>query len=209
MTTDLDGWLGKRSPGTAAQLHAVGALALYYNDLELALYGFFRRYLPASRDVRATLYSSLHNRGRMDLVMALLGQEAVEEMREGGKHAVACFDLCTENRNLLLHAMTYIDGPTPDDLRVTKITKVPGRVAAKFAHYSLPLEVVREAALDMRRCEDYIGALLRRASVHPGMTPWPAKPPLPRKLSLSRLLEAHEDGQPPPQPSGPRRGARQ
>lgn len=198
--SDLDSWLGSRSPGTAAQLHAVGAFALYYNDLELALYGFFRRYLPQNRDARAFLYVGLHNRARVDLVRTLLSQEPIQQLRDGGEHALACFDICAENRNLLLHAMTHLDGPSAEHLRVTKIGKgEKGGGRPKFSHYAFSLESIRQAALDMRTCEDYIALLLRPDAAIDSV--WPPKPPLPRKLSLSRLPEADESDQPASQTS--------
>lgn len=61
MTEPIDGWLADDSPGSAAHLHAVGAFAIFYNDLELSLYGLFRLFIPNNHGVRNVLFGTLHN----------------------------------------------------------------------------------------------------------------------------------------------------
>ena len=184
--------------GTFDQIHAVGAFALYYNRLEMGLYAFFQRYVDATHEAHSYLYSTLYNRQRVDFIKVMASARETPELAASIHKALRCFDVCAENRNLLLHALPEVPASPPrEGLRLLKGSKAkPGLLTS----YEFSLESIRAAALAVAAVEDYIYDLMRALRDQEALNPLtgapppelPLPPPQPRKLSLSRLPEAQQ-----------------
>lgn len=192
--------------GPREHIHAIGMFALCFNELEIALFAFLEHYLPDNAAARVHLFASLHNQARVDLIRRLAAQEPDAE-REAISFAMNCFGVCAENRNLLLHALP--GGEHGDKIVVYK-EAVNERGFLK--RYGFSLEELRSGAKATNAVALYMFALCehlrvcRETSARPMTGPrprptLPQRPPQPRKLSLSRLLEAPEGDQLPPEPS--------
>lgn len=193
-----------RAIGPQEHVQAIGAFALFYNALELALHGFFEFYLFDTPKAMSLLYARLHNRDRVDLIKSLASEHPRQEMTEAIEYGMRCFDVCAENRNLILHGLHA--RTEPEHLTLAKGSKDRPGV---LKEYRFSLAEIQEAALAISRTESYLYALydvlledhdFRRSGAQPGASPppLPDRPALPRKLSLSQLLEAPEDETPPP-----------
>lgn len=179
--------------GTPGEVFAaVGEMVLEHAHLSDSLYLFFLHYLKLPGSTSVTLFETLNNRDRGDLIRQLV---AAQDPRPGDEAAVAhllrCFDICTENRNIIAHCS--FEGMTPDGAR---LHKHPTGVSRTSWDLCVPLEALQQAAEEMTEIAGHIMLLwhhLVDRETADGQ-PLPRKPPQPRKLSLFRLPEGHEDG---------------
>lgn len=202
--TDTEEWdADLASIGSRDHLHAVGAFALYYNAAEMSLFGFFQRYAPGAPNVQAHLFGTMNNRQRIDFIKLMAtDREGVEEA-SAIHHAASLFDICAENRNLVLHA---IPGWEEEDGTLTFLKASAGK-HGHLAVYAFTVDEIRAAARATAATEEYCMDLMRAVKARdghnifgPGGPPeLPPRPPLPRKLSLSRRSEALRVNTPPPQ----------
>ena len=90
----------------AAHLHALGQFSVLYNTMEDAISWIFNYYFPANKDYAERLFHDLNNRVRIDMLKAIIEQvEKDTRIKDNMIYALWCFDICTENRNTLMHAM--------------------------------------------------------------------------------------------------------
>jgi len=181
--------------GSSEHIEAVGALALFYNRLEFSLYLLMKHFVSFDEEARVQLFTTLNNRERVDLILAL-ASGAEPAARDTITHAMGCYDICAENRNLVLHALPGMDTSNPSVLNVLKASKHKPNVLRRY-HFTL--DVIRRAALDMETTTDFIDRVWMVISeyVQDGqrvLHTLPEKPPKPRKLSLSQLEEDQPNG---------------
>ncbi|MFI4965809.1 MAG: hypothetical protein ACHP9T_10615 [Caulobacterales bacterium] len=189
--------VGTTLPGSTAHLVALGAFALWYNEFEMILYTFLRTYFTGE-NVAARMFASMHNRGRVDLIKLLAASENEPQMRDALDHAMKCFDICAENRNLVLHALPTRRGHAPEALTVLKATTSD---PYRLHYYDFTLKDLQEAASAAERSAQFaIDTVARLRFQRAGLPlpPWHEKPPLPRKLSLSRRRSVLPDETPLP-----------
>lgn len=187
-----------------AILEATGALIFQYNDLEFALYGVLGCFIP--EDAVPALYYELHNTGRVNAITALARELLTIEQRDALAHGLRCFAICTENRNLLVHAWAETHPPPYQQDAITFVKAVTGK-PGNVAEYWFGTAEIREAAIGVRNASSYLyelvdsltSVLLDGDGGEP--LPLPNKPALPRTLSIHRRKEDPADAQPPPQPS--------
>jgi hypothetical protein len=172
--------------------HAVGVFALSYNALEMAVYGFFQRYAPGAVEAQSFLYAALHNQARRQFVISVSPHRDSIAASGAVLHAMKCFDVCSENRNLLLHATPFMfdEADSSEPFTMGKIRKDTPHL---IALYDFSLADVRGAADGASAVEAYVLGLLRYSQDWDAMNALtsefpelPPQPPLPRKLSLSR-----------------------
>ena len=214
---DLDGWPSERDQiASVPYIHAFGQVTLSYNMMEIMMGNLFTTCVPMELDFAERLFHKLNNRERIDLLSALVRtNEKESEAREAILHCIRCYDICTDNRNILMHV-------TLDDLDATAV------LLKKRASQDPTRDIIFHVPLtDLRLVADQIGQtfqytydlfiwLLRReahgfhlkgvttllgdlATVPPG--PLPDRPPKPRKLTPYQPPEADAGTQSPPQPS--------
>jgi hypothetical protein len=179
-----------------AHVHAIGQLSLMYNSLE-EMFGFvWQSSFPADGDYSEMLFHKLSNRDRVDMLSAFIRfgeKDAVA--REHLLYALLCFNICTDNRNIVLHAVTE----SASAAGIFRLSKKARKDPARTALYDVPLPVLRQVADDAGATFHFWTDLFvwlsgRRAG---RMTPLPDKPPQPHRLSPS-LPSAGDAGAPPP-----------
>jgi len=191
--------------GPNQHILAIGRFLLTYNALESVLYTFLTHYLPAPRPTQMEIFRSLHNRARVDLIKGLARQrEGDPSALEHVLHLLKCFDIASENRNILAHACA--DGG--DENGNIILRKAGGNLPENVVEYRLSLQTLTEAADGVFVL--YVRAAALRILVfhHTHESPSPDVPPLsslekwpiPEKLSLLGQTPAHGAAPYPPPP---------
>lgn len=192
MTADHDPWPGdeyRMIPDEYA--HALGVLINYHNNAQSALELLLDVLLKNAEGVRNVINHHLNNSVRLDLLRELAKEQSSGEA-EHILHAVKCFDVCTENRNILMHAM--IREPMAPHEGYTARKKHSAKPGVEVS-FDLPIETLGKAAENTAAAHSFIFFLWAYfgMAAHP---PWaeefermslPEKPDLPSKLnSLQR-----------------------
>jgi hypothetical protein len=100
-------------------LAALGQVTFVYNLLESMMLNIFVRCCPVADDFAKDLFHKLNNRDRMDLLKAFVAEnEKHQNVRDAILHCVLCYDICTENRNVLMHSIYF--NPNPKMTRLIK-----------------------------------------------------------------------------------------
>jgi hypothetical protein len=190
-----DDWVRIRGaqPVPAELLEAVGALSLAYTELESCLYLFFGDFLRVPVAAQNLLFDMLHNRARADLVSALVSPYLPDpDELAAFKFGLKCFDICTENRNLIMHANLW----DRDDGGAFVFAKATSGSQGYDVPFLIPVEGIRSAVASVVHTDTYLTSLWlelseRRKRRRPkrAPAPLPNRPPQPRKLSLYRLKE--------------------
>lgn len=179
-------------------LQSAGAIILIHSDMETSLFALLGHFLKAPAGVIGPLFIALTNRARVDIIKRLAAAEGhVADERNAVEHAVRCFDICAENRNIIGHSAC--EGENERRFRFFKLPSTPGSTGWVW---ELTESDLLFAALDAVRMQDYIVSLwawLRDRDNPSHGEPLPERPPQPRKLSLFRLPEDRPNAKPPPQ----------
>jgi hypothetical protein len=185
-------------PGLADHMHALGVVAANYNSLEMLLYSLFCEYLGRS-DESALLFSQFKNNYRIDtLKAALKAYESDSAVAEAMQYFVKCFNICSDNRNLLMHSLVNEVDLNATELNLRKSSRSNPE---KFTQLKFAVSPIRRVADDIWSVEYYGGDLFfylltRRGEMKPdephARTTLPEKPALPDNLSL--LLQPSGQG---------------
>ncbi|GAB4069654.1 hypothetical protein KHC28_24425 [Ancylobacter sonchi] len=180
-------------------LEALGVLSLRYDRLQLALIRLIERYLAAIPEkILNQLLFPLNNNQRIEILYQIASEmETKKEIKELLIHFQKGFSICTENRNIAMHANGHL-GST--HFHFTSIRK---KFPFDYKIYSISLKEFRgicDSILEMTdfawRVNRYI-ALTMSKSTHIRVgaleAEMPIKPPLPRKLILPKEGKWHPD----------------
>ena len=188
--------------GPRPHIEAAGAFALAYNDLEFSLYSLMGLLLQEDDDLVPFLFAELNNSQKVDFIRRLCARQHSKAVYDSLDHALRCFSICAENRNLIMHASPAPPGtPVRDALHVVKGVK--GR-PDDMNEYTLSLTDLRNAAKSAHALSQHVYELVGAiADLSVGVEPdtWPQTPPTPRKLSLSLRPEVLSDARSQPPPS--------
>jgi hypothetical protein len=225
----IGGWPARPNIfGNVAQVHALGQITLSYNHLESMLALIFQDCMPMEEDSANQLFHKLNNRDRIDLLVAIIrSSDFHSKAKDALNHLFRCYDICTENRNILLHA-------THDEsyAGVLHISKKSSNNPAVVNRFKIPLADLRLVAEQMSVLSDYIFHLLfwlkirgtlpkkyksslrmpplkkipypklrRVLRAVPEISTLPEKPPKPRKLTPYQPPATRQVGKRPPQSS--------
>jgi hypothetical protein len=180
-------------------MHALGVVATNYNHLEFMFLLLFREYMPGGSAPIVT-FSHLSNFNRREVFQALLDdQERDPVTRDRLDHFVSGFDICTENRNFLMHSLTQNAG-RGDDVRKLHLELAKRAKSQPTRHNVVRLSVsdIRRIANEMDTLDEYgfslvlwlmarkTGGTLKLYGDHgPERIPaLPDKPDRPEKLDL-------------------------
>ena len=140
---------------TPAHLHAFGAITLDYNEIERAFGSLFKSLTPLDGNIGEAIYSRLTNKERADVMrLVTLRYAADQDLADAINHAILCFNICTENRNILMH---LVHDRIDEQLNIHASKKSS---AHKDAFYEISLTKVRQIAEDMHATLTYVVDLL-------------------------------------------------
>jgi hypothetical protein len=184
-------------------LHAIGQMNIMYNELEHYVGHLFAKIFPTTEQFADNLFQSLNNRRRTDLFTAIV--ESVEinkELASAILYALRCYDICTDNRNILMHAVSDAYEPNNETVRLSKRAS---RQSPHFIEFQLVLSDLRHVADDCAAFASYFGSLMVYVMDHDRAVwavisgaappPLPDRPAPPRRLTPSRPQEDPEDAQ--------------
>lgn len=164
----------------------VGATILLHNECAEAVEFLLHAYLDIGWSTVKTLFRTLNNDERRELITQLAsGSGQPEEEISAVLHALKCFHICTENRNILAHS-TLMEAREGNYLLQKCATSAGSRVWV----YEVPHQIMDETVRSMISARIFMMEMGARVSKKQrGQGPLPAlpeKPPLPRKLSQFR-----------------------
>ncbi len=162
---------------------------MLHNELASSLFVFFHHYLHVPNSIRSLLFDTLNNSARVDLLKRLAEDSAPADV-EAMTYALKCFNICTENRNIIAHSR-YL-GLLKDGRHWFR--KEPTAVTPTTWDFALSGDDLARTARDVEVL--YWHTIFLWASIRSrgeaDERPLPGKPPQPRKLSLFRLEEDPE-----------------
>jgi hypothetical protein len=203
----------------AAQLLALGQITLVYNYLEESIGNIFKKVMPTDASFSEKFYHRLNNRDRINLLNAIIQQSTLEaDIKEALLYLLNSYHICTENRNVLLHAI--LESADADILNISKkAARDPGRdiqFRIPLADMRLVADQMGDAFVYAMRIQTTISArsnppqvssvgLFPVASTLPdvlkSLESLPPKPPKPHKLVPYQPPEPANDEEFPPQSS--------
>jgi hypothetical protein len=203
MSSPIDGYCWPH-PVVGAELpeeipHAVGVIVINWNWCEYMLEHFISEYLGAPAPIEALLVAPMGNRGRAELLAALVHHRETDEgIADTMHHFLKCFDINRENRNLLAHSLCVMEHLDTDWIAFTS-EKLHGPILRERL---VPISAV----FLMQVCEDTRALFEYAIEIDDCLRLWPQqplpeKPPLPDKLTV--LHPAQPRGKPRPRSSQP------
>lgn len=138
--------------GSAEQLEAMGAVASLYNDLEYTFFGLLTGLSNGEFESSRAQFLSMRNPARLALFRKQLQQTtepgySVERL----SHFADCFEICAQNRNLLMHSWTWNLADGADSLLVLKSTRKP----TGFEHLNFTSAELRAVATEIWRVNQF------------------------------------------------------
>ncbi|QIG95480.1 MULTISPECIES: hypothetical protein [unclassified Bradyrhizobium] len=188
---------------SSAQLEALGQITLMFNYLEEGIGTIFKAVMPTDTDFSNRLYHKLNNRDRIDLLSAIAKTTCRDGVQEEIIYLLNCYEICTENRNILQHAI--LESADEDIISLSKkATRDPNRQN----EFRIPLTELRGVADDMAELFVYTMRLqaMIDARADPSTTASlaasPDRPPKPSILIPYRDSADGQSDQPQPLESG-------
>jgi hypothetical protein len=167
--TDLDSVVDWPSPGhriaSVAHVHAFGMIALTSAMMEESLSLLLAHFLRIKIDVAIPLIHKCTNGTRLELLrnLATPEQSGSSSTAEMITFAINCYEICNENRNILVHALH--EG-TDRITSVMKLSKRTNKNPINAFEIELSLPELRQCAEEMANTVNYmldLYAVLTRA----------------------------------------------
>jgi hypothetical protein len=188
-------------------LIAFGKINLTYNLLETMMGTVFEECAPLHREFARQLFHKLNNRDRVDLLTAFIQKnERDKNLQELLEAFVLHFNICTENRNILMHVtMLYADET------ISKWKKLASKDPMRVIEFHASLADLNMVANQMAETFKFGYALSNFTffRAHPKLAEFgviratlPEKPHKPHTLTPYQPEEAHRADPSPPRPSG-------
>jgi hypothetical protein len=119
-SANVDEWPSEQDTiAPAAHLQALGQITLVFNYLEESIGGVFNETMPTNITFSERLYHKLNNRDRIDLLTAIIQESDKEtDIKDALLHLLNCYEICSGNRNILLHAI--LESADADILNLSK-----------------------------------------------------------------------------------------
>ena len=185
-------------------IHALGVVAANYNSLEKVFELMFEVCSDLHQAASNKMFASLNNnRNRIDSLKSIL-ETGNPLGREVGLHFLRGFDICADNRNLLMHGTPYRADEKRDKLVLQKVAR---NNPQRTNYLNLKVNDIRKVADEIDRFDDFgvdciafisaqrTGGVVQFEDGTSIAPPLPPLPRLPDRMSLS-------DG-PPPEEGAP------
>jgi hypothetical protein len=179
--------------GSVAHVHAFGQMALTSAMLEELICMLLIQRLPMFPDDATSRVHGLNNRERVEWLRAIISaKEPDATVADLFLHAIRCFDICTENRNMLVHAL--YEG-TDWIAWAIKLSKRVRNNPLRQIKFQVPIEQLRKMAEDMGETVNFMldlwNCVRTRKAIEehdPDLPPlppltWPDKPIQPDRLT--------------------------
>jgi hypothetical protein len=169
--------------GPRESIFALGVVGVKYAQLEFALSGIFATTLGISMSLGSIMMPKMTNNIRLRLLRERLPNCLwSHEVQDMVSHFIQAFEICAENRNLLMHS--NIASMSQDAIILYKTTREGKTVLcnpelSELRHVADELELYFNYGLALSNA---INLNLGDPTFASGRLPWPDKPPLPRKL---------------------------
>jgi hypothetical protein len=182
-------------------LIAFGQITLLYNWLESVMERLFQRCAPLESRYAQLLFHQLNNRERTDLLSAFIqANEKDEKTKDALQTCVLHYDICTDNRNILMHVIS--DGFS-EVTGTAKFTKRASKNPTRKIEFHVPISDLRLVADQMAQTIHFAFSLSTfmafryyppnsRLPIQPPALP--EIPPKPRKLTPYQPPEAQKGG---------------
>jgi hypothetical protein len=167
-------------------MFVLGVIGVNYAHLEFALAAMFATVTGMGMDTVGPLLPKIRNNVRLDLMRERLpGHRWPEEVIEHVRHFINGFNVCADNRNLLMHSNIFT-------LSTDEIILFKNSNSGKGITCNPTLAELRQVADDMHTFFGYGLALsnainwnLIAPKPHPSPLPWPDKPTSPNRLNYT------------------------
>lgn len=187
MSEDADSEWPRYDVGPKECMFALGVVGVKYAQLEFALSGMFSTVTGIKSDIVSLLLQQIRNNNiRLNLMReSLPRREWPGQVTELVQHFIDGFNVCAQNRNLLMHSNIFM--MSEDAIILYKANN-----SGKTVSCNPTLGELRQVADDMNAFFDYGLALSNTININlipprilPSPVPWPCKPILPRNLSYT------------------------
>jgi hypothetical protein len=174
--------------GPSDHVHALGVVSVNYNHLEWVLWTFHIHYLRAHHSITSLIFQKTPTNVRLQILGQLAAHTVTDpEMREHIEHFIKGYNLCANNRNVLMHSQLLAGRESNDVFPATKFSKK----TAKLASFEFTLPDIRRVADEIFEWGTYGGLIVsyafwRNRTVKRGAAP----PTSPKKPALPKELEA-------------------
>lgn len=176
-------------------MHALGVVAANYNSMEFTLQLLFYFYIGLKSDVPVWLFNHLHNnKNRLDILSRLLSShEQNPQVADLLAFFVTGYDICAENRNLLMHSLT-LKASVSTELSLHKFSR---NNPTKTNYIQLTVAQIRAVADEIDSMDDFgvecllwlrardLGGEYTFSDGRKERPALPNKPPKPNKLNWS------------------------
>jgi hypothetical protein len=168
---------------------AIGMVALSYNSLESTLNLLFATVTGVPAHLQSVLFGRMTDDGRIDVLRAALDHNKWPDDITGlFEHFLSGYDICSANRNLLLHSIAGL-GEEANDLTRFREDGMMEQLRGSLPH-------IRSAADEMTTFKTFgstlLGRLMSNRTKEGRFDPkprlaWPEKPPLPKAIRYTRV----------------------
>jgi hypothetical protein len=133
--------------GSVAHVHAFGQMALTSAMLEELICMLLVQRLPMFQNDAQSRIHGMNNRDRVEWLRAIVrAKEPDSAVADLFLHAIHCFDICMENRNMLVHALYEGTDLATASIKLTKRSRNNPLQQIKF---QVPIEQLRKMAEEM------------------------------------------------------------
>lgn len=141
----IDGWPPEAHRlASIGHVHALGQITLLHNLLEDTIKEIFSFIVPTDQGYAKRLFHSLNNRERIDFLSAIIREnEKDEKVAEAVLTCLRFYDICTDNRNILMHGIYEdLDAAT----KTLTVHKTASQDPTRQIRFRLPLQELRLVA---------------------------------------------------------------
>jgi hypothetical protein len=149
--------------GPSDHVHALGVVSVNYNYLEWVLWTFHIHFLRADHSVTSLIFLKAPTNVRLQVLGQIAARTVTDPgMRDHIEYFIKGYDLCDNNRNVLMHSQLLAGRESNDVFPATKFSKKTG----KLASYEFTLPDIRRIADEIHEWAEYGNQTVTYAFFH-------------------------------------------